>query len=335
MNFDVQHIRAVEFREHQVLDFAQVEPERFDITAKDLGISSSFIKKGQFSIDAYCLALLYKVCTLCQSELSDFIDYQCSKLNLPLNWLNSLEQLIEENCERFESSKVKFRIHKLIVCIHDKRNELNPKKSRIKSNLIDFDLLDNCDEQKVKFDFRLVKFDLERLATFEEKKAYLIELKAEYQQRESYLLPNNGKPLDALIDIEMDKLDRLESIKKNSPVKNPRVKSGNNKIKINGNLNVLVDVFYQMLYELKSDSTTYLSCTPTELAEHIVNNFIDKDGNEISISTVRTILSPGKSDKRPSVDKKLKIINLLFFIFNSFLLNSLLDFQNIEIFGFS
>jgi hypothetical protein len=43
----------------------------------------------------------------------------------------------------------------------------------------------------------------------------------------------------------------------------------------------------------------------------ICNNFVDKDGHEISAATVETILRPSKYDKRPKSHKRVDIDRLI------------------------
>jgi len=223
-------------------------------------------------------------------------------------------------------------MHKIYVIVQLKRNELKPRRKPLKNQL--FDLEEVASNEMVKFDFRTVKFDLNNLTTYEDKKAYLIELKAEFLESDQYFLMNNGKSLDSLIDIEMEKLERLESIKPTSQAKGKPTKPINNdKFRINGKVNVLVDAFYQMLYEIRSDNKPYLNYSPTEVAQFITNHFLDKDGFEIPLSTVRTILCPGKSDKRPSSDKKLKFNNLTIIFLSTSLLNLLSDLQILDFLG--
>ena len=95
MDIKTLKIKSVPFSEHPVFDFSQSEPERFDISAIGLNFPSSFIQDGIFLMDAYCEAILRKVTVLCKSELLDFIEYQCSKLKKPMDWLDNLETLIE------------------------------------------------------------------------------------------------------------------------------------------------------------------------------------------------------------------------------------------------
>jgi len=305
---EFQEIQTVQFQEHPVIDISQTEPHVYDISAAGLETPSSFLEKGAFLIDIYCQSLIHKIQILAKNDIAEFIDYQCSLVKNPLIWLDHLESLLELNYSLFESICNKSRMHKLYVIVQLKRNELKPRRKPLKSQL--YDLEEVASNEMVKFDFRTVKFDLNNLTTYEDRKAYLIELKAEFLESDQYILMNNGKSLDNLIDIEMEKLDRLESIKPTSQsMIKPTKPANNNQLRINGKVNVLVDAFYQMLYEIRSDNKPYLNYSPTEVAQFITNHFLDKDGFEIPISTIRTILSPGKSDKRPSTDKKLKLNN--------------------------
>jgi len=43
----------------------------------------------------------------------------------------------------------------------------------------------------------------------------------------------------------------------------------------------------------------------------ICNNFVDKEGRKISPDTVRTILTPSKSDKRPKAHKRIDLDKML------------------------
>jgi len=60
-----------------------------------------------------------------------------------------------------------------------------------------------------------------------------------------------------------------------------------------------------MMYEKQVNGKPYLSATPNEVAEVISKIFIDKEGNEISQDTVKTILRPSRFEKRPKGDVRL------------------------------
>lgn len=80
-----------------------------------------------------------------------------------------------------------------------------------------------------------------------------------------------------------------------------------------GQINVLVDIFYQLLYEVKEDGKPILKASSDDVANHLLNNFCDKNGSDLSKSTIKTMLQPGRSDKRPKPGSKNKIVINSFF----------------------
>jgi len=85
--------------------------------------------------------------------------------------------------------------------------------------------------------------------------------------------------------------------------------SGSQSIKLqwNGQINTLVDIFYQTMYEIKVDGEPLLDATPNDIANMLANNFCDRNGNELSRSTIKTILLPSRADKRPKKDNSKRI----------------------------
>ncbi|MDF2453968.1 MAG: hypothetical protein K0S26_3472 [Bacteroidota bacterium] len=63
-----------------------------------------------------------------------------------------------------------------------------------------------------------------------------------------------------------------------------------------------------MMYEKQINGKPYLSGTPNEVAKVISKIFIDKEGNEISQDTVKTILRPSRFEKRPKGNARLNIL---------------------------
>lgn len=100
-------------------------------------------------------------------------------------------------------------------------------------------------------------------------------------------------------DFEKEKLNNIPN-----QIQNP-------KMQFNGNLNQLVDVFYQLHRELFVDGKPYIDGNTNDLVALIVNSFVDKDGKEISPLTVKTILKPSKEEKRPNTHKRLDIDKML------------------------
>jgi len=75
----------------------------------------------------------------------------------------------------------------------------------------------------------------------------------------------------------------------------------------NGQINVLVDIFYQLLNEVKEGDNPILKARPDDVAKMILNNFCDKNGNDLSLTTIKTILQPGRADKRPKASNSKRI----------------------------
>ena len=84
-----------------------------------------------------------------------------------------------------------------------------------------------------------------------------------------------------------------------------------NKLKINCNINQLVDIFYQLHRELFVSGKPIIDGNINDIVAVIVNSFTDKDGRELSLETVKTMLTPSKSDKRPKHHKRIDIDKIL------------------------
>jgi hypothetical protein len=167
---------------------------------------------------------------------------------------------------------------------------------------------------------------LEKLDSYTTKKAYLIDLKADFLQAEKICPISANKSFGSLIDIELERLEQLNLIPdllSNTKNKNP---NSDSKLRLNGHSNILIDIFNRLLYEFKSEGKPFIDNTPTEVANMIVNNFTSKDGKNLSLNTVQTTLSPGKIDKRPSCDKRFcmrHLINPTLLIYHLYLVDYL------------
>ena len=76
-------------------------------------------------------------------------------------------------------------------------------------------------------------------------------------------------------------------------------------MQFNCQTNVFVDVFYQLTKEYQVDGKPLLNVGFSDMAQFIVNNFVDKNGNTLSLDTVKTILNPARPEKRPNTEKRL------------------------------
>ena len=79
------------------------------------------------------------------------------------------------------------------------------------------------------------------------------------------------------------------------------------KLRINCNVNQIVDVFFQLTRELFEDGRPYIEGSVNDIVAVIVNIFEDKGGLSLSPQTIRTILKPSKEDKRPNSEKRIDL----------------------------
>ena len=84
-----------------------------------------------------------------------------------------------------------------------------------------------------------------------------------------------------------------------------------NKIIFDSSLNQPLYVFFQLNRELFIEGKPFLDAGTNDFVALICNNFVDKDGHEISAATVETILRPSKYDKRPKSHKRVDIDRLI------------------------
>jgi hypothetical protein len=79
------------------------------------------------------------------------------------------------------------------------------------------------------------------------------------------------------------------------------------KIKINCNLNVLVDMYLQMLDVIKIEKKHVMETSLDNLEVFILHTFIDKDGEDINPLTLKTYLKPYRDDKHLKEQSKRRI----------------------------
>jgi hypothetical protein len=308
MNPQTLKIKTVKFSEHPIVDMAQSEPLKFDISSIGLNCHSSFVQDGTFLTDFYCLAVLNKVTDLYKSELLDFLEHQCIKVKKANDWLDNLETLIELNAEFFDTDCKISKLLKLDISIQVFRSNIKYNRKPIKPQLINWDNISPL-ETISKFDYNAVKFDLLKLTTYQTKKAYLIELKADFLQSESICSVSANKSFGTFIDIELEKLENLHQIPSESKVVQLDPIRPRQKLRINGNTNIFIDIFYRLLNEYKPEGKPFIDATSTDIANLIVENFTNREGKNLSINTVQTILSPNRVEKRPSCDKRFCMRN--------------------------
>jgi hypothetical protein len=301
------------FLEHLIVDISQFDAGEFDIAIFEDGQVSNFLNKGKFNLEQYCKCLLHKLFTIPKSKIKPFIQYQCDKMQEPIVWLNKLEKLIDLNRELFTTKDQVIKFEKSLMIIEVMRDVIEQKKQAPDS----------------KFNFVKLKSDIKQY-NYEEKVSYLMEAKTEYLQNKPKIIDVNETPFDEKINLELDliksqqKLTKKQNTSNNQEVNSPKSPTKNTKsptencrtsvglFQFNCQTNIFVDVFFQLTKEISVDGKPILNAGFNELAQFITDNFIDKNGNPLSLNTVKTILNTSRPEKRPSSEKRinLKIKNI-------------------------
>jgi hypothetical protein len=257
----------------------------------------------------YCNGLLNKFFELPLSNYSDFINYQVNLLAEPCKWLNKLEKLICRNEELFISKKALFRCNKIFHLIEKKQLELqsssvpNTKQCTPKKYI-------NAENEDRHFSFYELKKQLDKTPCDKQKILLLTKEKHEYRQSNIEFINQKIPLFDKQCNKEIEQINELGKLKTELEESKPaNINNPNqfNKMQFNGNINQLVDVFYQLHRELFVDGKSYIDGNTNDLVALIVNSFVDKDGKEISPLTVKTILKPSKEEKRPNTHKRIDI----------------------------
>ncbi len=85
-----------------------------------------------------------------------------------------------------------------------------------------------------------------------------------------------------------------------------------NKIEINGRVNVLMTFFYDLLHTFPNKHQVVLiGNSKVDLIHFIEKNFVSRRGKDLSLHSLRSMLSPSKYDKRCSFEKQIKIQDCL------------------------
>ena len=136
----------------------------------------------------------------------------------------------------------------------------------------------------------------------------------EYKQSEVYFINNKlldyKKQCKALLkQIQNEKILKCQLEKEQAEEKNKIAleKKPTLKIRLNGPINILTDAYKQMMYEVKPNGKPYIEYKIKEIAKFICDNYLDENGNELSILTIQTYLSPTRTDKNPNNDWKIKL----------------------------
>jgi len=79
------------------------------------------------------------------------------------------------------------------------------------------------------------------------------------------------------------------------------------KLKLIGQVNVLLTLVYDLMHKQTSDNKQFIEGTTKQWIELIADNFVDKNGEPLSKSTIETCLRENREDKRAAKSKRIDI----------------------------
>jgi len=297
-----QHIQTASFVEMIVVNPTQVSNPDFDI-----------ILDEKVTLQNYCNALIEIIFTLKLTQYPAFINYQTNLVKNPIAWLNKLEKLLANNEELFVSKKVLCRYNKLFNLIEKKQTEL--QSSSIKETKINTPKkYINAESEDRYFSFYEIKKQLEKINNDNQKILLLTKEMFEYQQANIEFINQKTPFYDAQCTKEIENIYALQKIHvaiEDAQNHKTGCQMPFKKMQINCNLNQFIDIHYQFSRELFVDGKSILDGSVNDLVAIIVNSYVDKDGKEISPETVKTILTPSRTEKRPKPHKRIDIDKML------------------------
>lgn len=280
----------------------EMENPLFDITEEEIGENAS-----------YCKVLINKILNLPYALLPDFFSHHCNLISDQVKWLNKLEKLISENEEIFVNATMRGRMMKCYTIIERKRKELELIRNRHIKRKPPMQYV-NAECEKRYFSFKETKNRLDELQDYTQKIMFLTKEKFDYEQASIDFINPKLPDYSSQCQKEIDQIQHLNRLTNEFSIEQMnKNKNGMpfNKLKINCNINQLVDIFYQLHRELFTNGKPIIDGNINDFVAVIVNSFTEKDGRELSPETVKTMLTLSKSDKRPKPHKRIDIDKML------------------------
>ena len=265
------------------------------------------------TLQNYCNALIARILELKQSQFPAFIDYQFNQVKNPGVWICKLEKLLANNEVIFSNEKAMSRYNKLYILIDKKRTELQSLSVKEPVAKTPKKFI-NAESEDRHFSFYEIKKQLDKINDDNQKILLLTKEMFEYQQANIEFINQKTPFYDAQCAKEIENIYALQKIQ--SAIEQAKNhKTGNlmpfKKMQINCNLNQFVDIHYQFLRELFVDGKPILDGSLNDMVAIFVNSYLDKDGKDISPETVKTILNPSRTEKRPKPHKRIDIDKML------------------------
>ena len=295
-------MQAAEFVELLAVPQAKAKNPLFDIIVED-----------RINTQNYCNALIAKILELKQSQFPEFIDYQFNLVKNPEVWICKLEKLLANNEAFFSSKTAMSRYNKLYFLIEKKRSELQSSSVKEPVSKIPKKFI-NAESEDRYFSFYELKKQLDKVNCDNQKILLLTREMFEYQQASIEFINQKTPMYDVQCAKEIEHIYALQKLQ--AAVEQTKREQSQNqlpfkKMQINCNLNQFIDVHYQFTRELFVDGKSMIDGSVNDLVAIIVNSYVDKDGKDISPETVKTILTPSRTEKRPKPHKRIDIDKML------------------------
>lgn len=280
---------------------------------RSVNVLFDILQENVLNNHAYCQELINKIVKLPYAQLPDFFSYHCEFITDPLKWINKVEKLLFENEELFVNTTKRGRMMKCYTIIESKRKELEITRNRHARRKPPMQYINaECEERY--FSFREVKSKVNGMEDYTEKIMFLTNEKFDYEQASIDFINPKLPDYSDQCQKEIDQIQHLIRLTDEFSKQQMRKNAEGiplNKLKINCNINQLVDIFYQLHRELFVNGKPILDGNINDFVAVIVNSFVDKNGQELSPETIKTVITPSKSDKRPKPHKRIDIDKLL------------------------
>lgn len=270
-------------------------------------------KTPKQTLDEYCQQLINRSFSITHSQIPAFICHHCQLVKDPVQWLNKFEKLLSLNDDLFNGVRNQNRHTKFMISIETKRNRILDEQSKT-IRVKPAKKYINAESEDRYFSFHELKKDLADLGCDAERIMLLTKEKFEYQQSCIETVNINTLAYDEQCEKEIQQIYAMKKLKQDLEREGTFEKSPgtlNPKIRISLNINQFTDIFFQLMTQKTADGNPYFDANANQIADLIVNNFVDKDGNPISPQTVKTILKPSKEEKRPNNGKRIDLNTLI------------------------
>lgn len=270
-------------------------------------------KTPKQTLDEYCQQLINRSFSITHSQIPAFICHHCQLVKDPVQWLNKFEKLLSLNDDLFNGVRNHNRHTKFMISIETKRNRILDEQSKT-IRVKPAKKYINAESEDRYFSFHELKKDLADLGCDAERIMLLTKEKFEYQQSCIETVNINTLAYDEQCEKEIQQIYAMKKLKQDLEREGTFEKSPgtlNPKIRISLNINQFTDIFFQLMTQKTADGNPYFDANANQIADLIVNNFVDKDGNPISPQTVKTILKPSKEEKRPNNGKRIDLNTLI------------------------